>query len=417
MVMDTRKRDQSLSNVYAVDYWQINKTTGARVLHGTSSNVSTKLTSGRYKEVVSERDGKFIPGKFRANPCIMKTYDVSKLGGYARTLPSGGYYYELVGDWWYANLRNIDYAKYYWLSFPGEVWVQSEADIAWLKVQSKLREAEFDCLVALGELAETLHMLKNPFKAVTDATSKLYWNVGRAKKGLITADALTGAWLSWRYGIKPLISDILKIIELWDKKIKQLEGMQRKAGGVKVIQQSDKHWTFPWAHWQIHNRWEERIERKSTYHVYYERLLEANYMFLLRSIGMHPSAIPAGMWELTRLSFVWDWFFLVGDWLRAIVPDPTLKYLGACVSQKTQRVLEFSTINISASIGVDPTVPVVLPLWKWRSNVLERRVGTATVELPPFNPNYLKLTRVLDTISLLWGSLTHDIKRIKKHAP
>lgn len=416
MVMDTRKRDQSKTNYLGTDYWQINGVSGKRVLYGTYNNVSTKLTEGRYKEVVSERDGKFLPGKFRANPCIMRDIIVSRVNGYAKSLPSAGYLYEMTGDWWYLDMRNVDFTKYWWLSFPTETWDQNQANVAWVKAQAKIQEAEFDCTVALGELAETLAMLKNPFKALTDACSKLYWNVGRARKGLITADALTGAWMSWRYGIKPLISDILKIVELWDKKVKQLEGMQRKAAGIRVIDRVDTSWTKTWAHFTIHNRWEERVERKTTYHVYYERLLEANLMFILRSLGMHPSNIPAGMWELTSKSFVWDWFFLVGDWLRAITPDPSLKMLGACVTQKTERLIDVTSTHVSCSIGLDPTIPVVLPAWRWRSEVMERRVGTAAVALPPFNPNFFKLTRMLDSLSMMWGSLTRDINRIKKNA-
>lgn len=415
--MDTRKRDQSKTNKLGADYWQVNGTTGSRGLYGTYNNVSTWLTEGRYKEVVSERDGKFLPNKFRANPCIMRDVVVSRVNGYARSLPSAGYFYELTGDWWYTSMSSINWSRYWWLSYPNTVWDQNRANVAWVKAQAKIREAEFDCTVALGELAETIALLKNPFKAITDATSKLYWNVGRARKGLITVDALTGAWMTWRYGIKPAISDILKIVELWDKRIKQLEGMQRKAGGIRVVDRVDDTWTKAWAHFTIHNRWEERVEQKTTYHIYYERLLEANLMFMLRSLGMHPSNIPAGMWELTTKSFVLDWFLLVGDWLRAITPDPSLKMLGACVSQKTQKVVDVTSTHISCSIGLDPTIPVVMPHWHWRSAVLERRVGTAEVAMPPFNPNFFKLSRVLDSLSMIWGSLTRDIKRIKKYAP
>lgn len=421
MVMDTRTTNllnmYSQSQVFIVPASTLVRPTRP---YGVVTIRHEMGAMGRYKQIVSERDGRFFPGKFRANPCKITECEVEKISGYARTNAYLGNHVEIIGDLW--NIP-VNVGTNPWIYNGAEYnsgygkWVQSYADMAKVKAMSKLKEAEFDAGVALGELKETLDLLRNPFAALTAQFTKMLREKRKPKhkrKGVNQTegvlDILAGSWLTYRYGMIPIMSDIQSIIQLCERKVRKIEGMQRKSGGDEVIRsdwkiKSDLLVSVGVPSMYLTALFEFKRTYKTIHHCYYLRDFESAEENMMRILGLHPVQFTNFLYETTRLSFVLDWFVAVGDWLRAFTPDPRISFSGNCVSQKISTEMRATVTRIASPVGLDPTQPVVLPSFTAKSSFLERRVATAEVVMPPFNPNFFTVKRLLDSLSLVWALL------------
>lgn len=368
--------------------------------------------AGSAKIVTSERDGYFVPGTFRANPCIMREMRASATQGYAESNKWWvGWYYRLTGHFWYQCCQvNPSFE----MSELDE-YNTNEASLAIVKTQAKLREAEWNAFVALGELKETIELLRNPLKCLRDSLQNFLNNKGRFRRTVFVGDTLTGSWMTYRYAIVPLISDVIAAAKLLKKKLEQIEGMQRISGGQRVdlpkigsCSYTDGNSGFTWQ-----MAYDRQMYRLTVHHVYFERMLMSTNEFLARALGFDLPSLATNLWELVTRSFVIDWVFAVGDWLAAITPDPKLVYLGNCTSQKIVKRITCDVVSIRHEVGLRTDRPVILPRYTWDSSTLHRQVGTSTVVMPPFNPNYLKIKRLLDSLSMLWHPATQNVRRLK----
>lgn len=423
MGMDTRKTDK-MSKAF---YYEVARSTlpDTGYVRRTSETGSyTWGVNGSYKSVISEREGYFIPGKFRANPAILQEASCGSVGGMAYSNKDGSYYYLLQGDFW---------RRVYW-SNPSKyilgdygTWNQNEANLAQVKAEAKLQEAEWNATCSLGELAETLALLKNPFQNVTRLLGYLTMPTKLAKQlkmlnykvddKLVIADYAAGCELLYRYGLVPLISDIVAGIKYFETVLEQkIEGLQRCGAGVRVVNKYTDNVTWTLSDFTVSSVVQMEEITESHCAVYYEQKLLSDLWWKLKTLGAHPAQIPANLWEWTWLSFTVDWVVAVGDWLQAITPAPGITLKGRSTSQKITRKIDVDVISISYPKGLRQDLPVVLPYYRWNSRKLERRVPTTAVALPPFNPNFFKLWRLLDTLSLIWSLNSKHLKRIKKYA-
>jgi len=407
MVMDTRITDtlsqpcrmtSERAPMTSPDSWAINQ-----------SIAYTAPRVGSHKSVYSERSGKFQPGSFRANPCIIKTGLGTRTGVFAVSGKYGTTYrYRLTGD--PIGVLNLGSSAYY----DWGTWNVNLENLSYSKAKAKLKDAEIELGVMLGELKETLDMLNSPFRSLTDAMSGMYkhaWT--KMNKSISFLDALTGAWLTYRYGILPLISDIQAIIDAYHLKFEQVQVMSRKKAGARTetVQVAAVAANL-YGYFTGRVEWVKEVEIKSTSHIYYQKLLEAEALYRLRLFGFHPSQFPSIGWELVRLSFVVDWFFSVGTWLRALMPDTNVRLLGNCTSQKITVKIRSYCSQLNHPGGIDGRYEVLPNIVCWDSSMLERRIGSSVPVLPAYNPNPLNLKRTLDALSLIWGGITKPLRRI-----
>lgn len=420
MGMDTRKTDRmSKAFTYGCD-GSFSPNSGW-VPYTIESGSYDWGVNGSYKDVTSERSGYFIPGKFRANPCILREASCGCQGGYAYSNKLNGIYYRISGDFW----RRVYWSNptKYVLGGYGD-WSQNDADFAQVKAEAKLQEAEWNATCSLGELAETLRMLKDPFQNITRLFGYLTMPSKLAKQlkkygskvddKLVVTDYATGSWLLYRYGLQPLISDIVAGIKYFEDQLAQkIEGMQRCGGGLVNVNKYTDTVSWDLTGFTVTSVVQMRETIESHASIYYEQKLLSDLWFKLKSLGAHPSQLPSNIWEWTWLSFTVDWVWRVGDWLQAIMPAPGVTLLGRSISQKITRKIDVDVISIKHPAGLRQDIPVVLPYFRWESRKLERRVPTTAVALPPFNPNFFKIQRMLDTLSLIWSLNSKNLKRIK----
>lgn len=117
-----------------------------------------------------------------------------------------------LGDILAANIGPLPVSRLTVLEYAD---MKSEAKISFL---NKVREIinPFQALPFIGELKETISMIRNPLKGITYHTRKYARNLSRieARRGSLfnaTLKDLNSAYLQWTYGVKPLFGDIENI--------------------------------------------------------------------------------------------------------------------------------------------------------------------------------------------------------------
>lgn len=160
------------------------------------------------------------------------------------------------------------------------------------------------------------------------------------------------AWLMWRYGIKPLVSDVEAIA----KGLKQKVGKRRKssrASGTINRSGSTSYVCY------THPAYLVSATTQST------DILEARGMSLdeyfadvYSNIGFTGKGLITTPWELVPYSFVFDWFFNFGDFLKALAPAPGYTQLGSAISV---RRISSTIYTISGATSLGPVTLIRQP--------------------------------------------------------
>lgn len=216
------------------------------------------------------------------------------------------------------------------------------SDEAVAKLLSKWRASDLNVGVSLGEGREAAEMMVNRMLSIASAARNLRRkNFGGAlaslagvsksdKRGAwkrMTSGDFASAWLELQYGWKPLLNDIYAASDLVSEKAKPRSGIFRssvKTTGV-ILGTSG----FPPADVRT-----VKCERRINLMV-----KVTNTASLPERLGLtDPFSV---MWELTRFSFVADWFLPIGDSLLACHAKQVMKTSEACTTQIEQKVSQF----------------------------------------------------------------------------
>lgn len=204
--------------------------------------------------------------------------------------------------------------------------------------------ARAEALVSIGELPETIGMIKQAFVKAT----KIYFAVKRKLwrqllRELSRADAAE-LWLTYRYGIRPLVSEVQTYVNLvhnWTKK-QSKRFTARSSLPVDLSETSSITLNgFPSGVTSCTAVRKNTISGIARGGVLYDVFKEG----WEEKLGL--SNIPQTLWELTTLSFVADWFVTVGDFISAITPKAGLREKTAWNSVKYHSVQEVAYTNVT----------------------------------------------------------------------
>jgi len=239
---------------------------------------------------------------------------------------------------------------------------------------------------SLAEYEQLLRLLPGVFSSMRTALL--------AKNVLSRAKAAGGAYLAYRYGIKPFISDVEQILTGMDARTGRQRFSSRSNLSLSGTVVSTSSGVF--GGMQNYTRTQtltENVEVRAM-------SLDEYYVTQLDNLGLAFKNLATVPWELVPFSFVADWFANVGDLIGSLVPSPGVNQLGGCVTVKRSRLLDVRDSNAQAVSGTTNVVPYSAR--KSATDIIRSRGGLVC---PGFvirsNFRFDHITRSLDAISLL----------------
>lgn len=179
-------------------------------------------------------------------------------------------------------------------------------------------------LVTLGELRETIHMLRNPFQnlvkfleSVKRTSRYKRWRASRQAGNL--SEFLQAEWMRYRYGIRPFISELQAGLSAVEAILANGEKPRYTARSkIEVSQSSIEVPTLTDGTYNVQTRASYLHKVIVRAGVLYD--WDLDFQGTGSILGLRASDVPAALWELTTLSFVLDWFVNIGDYISAITP-------------------------------------------------------------------------------------------------
>ena len=296
-------------------------------------------------------------------------------------------------------------------------WDQTMSTVAQNRAFAAAAAPAFDVGVQLGELKETLSGFAQPLQALRKFIrdyNKLFktrvpgvsianpQKAGGSASGL---DMLTGSWLEWRYGIRPVIQTLEDLIKHVQEQSYSWSGkMLRKTGKFKR-QTTYRTRATGWPYlFSVTCSCAVDIETRYYAKLYYTE--DAPLSFEQRYGIDLSNALPVA-WEIVPMSFIVDRIWKIGDWIQAMkfyTHPRTTK--GMVVSKKTTMTGSALCENVTL-FGVKETSFEQNPEHFLKIEHLERRVfQTPVVSItPPVALSHHSLSMLLDEITLTWQRL------------
>lgn len=360
----------------------------------------------------------FVPGVFN-----VKNYSVSRTSSYG-TASEQVYRSSLGGTLTFKQIFKLkdgcrqESWNGYLLNRKPPSFIQHE-QLALQEAYAKLNEAVWDAGIDLAEIGGTFLLIKDGLKLLASPTKvpQLIKNLREFKPqgkheygwkeirrhGEKGVKAAADSWLTWRYGIMPLVLSIQDALEALEKQLEKASRVirtKRRRPALEPTKTEKKGAAKYMANYVF--QYAPRVEAI----VYYRRLLDQTLEQLL---GLTPERIPEALWEVTTLSFVWDWFFNVGSLLGSLRPKVGIEVLGSSTSCKVEE--RHSIIQLFSTH--DGKRKYEAPPFHVSTDSFKRTVTTAYA-LPVFTGvDGMSLQRYIDAAALM---LNPTLKTLKKNA-
>lgn len=374
---------------------------GDIIIRNSDFAITNSRMVGSYKSIDSVYTGKFVPGLYRVNPVTIKSCEASCTPGsleFSSSYNPCGARMIVTGPYMGARGQIIYGAS------DGKLNQQALA-----KAYAKTKDADLNLFVALGEIKETIELLRNPISSLLRAFSKApgpYPGMHRL------ADAMGGSWLTWWYGIYPLYQDICSAIKLIQNppSSKGL-GMRRMRASVRSSDSKTTSTMTGVLSFQFNADETTETMRKASAVVYYRLNLSGISKFEgPRILGFAYDQIPANLWELVPFSFVVDWFYDVGAWLSNLTPSGSVQYVGNSVSQKVTCRFRSTPGNAYYCTPSYPVLNIRPSVYSSETNVLYRVVNQPVPAMPVFR-GFLSLRNAITSTALLWANMPKSWQR------
>lgn len=246
-----------------------------------------------------------------------------------------------------------------------------------------------------GNLYESLAEYKQVAGMLGNVSSRLNSFLSRKNTGKQVTD-LAALWLTYRYGIRPAISDVMMIVNGLERKTGKIRTTSRVQGSLSDF--SVENFTRSMSGWGTLNYAVTKNDGVTV------RAMSLDELVATRAynIGLSAKNLLTLPWERVPYSFVIDWFFNVGDYLGAIAPTFQMNQLGSCM---------VTTRTTSAVVSTQSFVPNTTNGWDTlqgisgtatRSTISKTRVGLAAPKLVIKSDfRFDNFTRVADAFSLI----------------
>lgn len=170
--------------------------------------------------------------------------------------------------------------------------------------------------VVMGELRETLRMLRNPAMALRRGLDDYFATLRKGRRGSSRQKRrfIAETWLEYSFGWTPLMNDIAAAAEVF-RRLKYDDNVTRYIRAIGVDEQllntSTVNYSVGQANWNV------GILRKSEAIVIYRALMKLPVSdkpeLLRRNLGFNLHDFVPTLWELIPYSFLVDYFTNIGD--------------------------------------------------------------------------------------------------------
>lgn len=424
--MHSQIKGETMSSVFT---YKVNATGQLIINRTTPVNTSVSLTDDK----VSVTSGGFTPGVYRVTPYTVYREDIGvNHVAWSDQSPDGGGLYtatsRLTGNIGpYLGYRSVNILPSISSNFS------NYPDRVIQKAYGKLGKSEAGLGETLGEIRETLNLLRHPFKGLRDF---LYdanyrrlglWNTlshyaktglwkergGRSLRGVDAAKIAADTWLEFRYGLMPLVYTVQDLVDLVNKKMQTLDPNRilTKRASIKV----ETPISFSLAPTFIAQLGDTELscsvfgtdQMRFNASVQY-RLSGLPSMFDL--LGLSPKYLPETAWELTKLSFVVDWWFDVGAWLGALRFDPVYTVLGNTVGKRVSRRVSTNVFTSCAGISFAPKTNRGT-VFSYQQEYYSREINRSLPSLPLFKPEFNSTKHAVDALALILQPILGKLRR------
>lgn len=230
-------------------------------------------------------------------------------------------------------------------------------------VLSKRGRGDTNLWETVAEFGQTLDLFRKPTLRLREWANKLTSarrvRPPRGREPVDNRKVVSDSaslWLTYRYGILPIVRDVEAIIQ----NLQKLRQSVRKTTRDSVRRNALSGSSGLISYGALRIPWSAEVTVECDVR---GMSLDQVDWHLLDQLGFSAKSLLTLPWELVRLSFVLDWFVNVGDFLNAITPAIGWTHLGSCaVIKKTYKTVytvgEGSTVT-GANVLSSPPKGVV----------------------------------------------------------
>lgn len=362
-----------------------------------SRTTSGNANIGTFQTMLNAPYGKYVPGQFQIRPNVLSkivgastpcNVKIPFLDGYTP------YEFRVKGD----LAAGFESA----ISIPAVPYLHPDVSIN--RALAQLNKPATDVGLMIGELTETIHMLRHPLSSLYPLVNRLRNKSFGKRPPRIGTKVVPSFWLEYQYGILPLLEDIESIRNMFDAKcVRAIEPLRRvKASSTESSSISvDAVKRAPYCTVYVQGGATSSI--KITDHIYYKLNDWGRNYESLTGLGLNPFQLVDVAWAVTPYSFVVDWFVGIGKWLKAIQPHPHLDIIGGCTTVKTTETKSLMAFGLTCDL-VYPTVNVYPnSSYTYTKTTLTRMVRTNfTPVAPNWGPGIRSLGQAISSAAMLY---------------
>jgi len=218
---------------------------------------------------------------------------------------------------------------------------------------AKVDVSELEVLASLGEMPETVEWFRDVLRRligiIADFKKRRYLAAlnrlkprktstvplsKRAKKRLLQGE---DGWMELRYAIRPLVFEVQAYLAALDSKVEKAVRKTARSRNFDVsLSNSSQVFSGPYLPFFANVTRKSTLSRSVSAGVLYN--LQADKMGWWTHLGL--DAPISAVWAVTTLSFVFDWFFNIGQWIASWEPRVGLTPLANWVVEtRTQEIV------------------------------------------------------------------------------
>lgn len=192
------------------------------------------------------------------------------------------------------------------------------------------RGSDSNLYETLAEVDKSLAVVADLFTTV----KKIYYSAFSRQRGRFSAvltDSAAGTYLLNRYGFQPTVKDIFNTLLALREELGRRVERTRAQETETLLETTNGSFTdFATFDFNTTLTTETKIVVRAV-------SVDEYVMTLFDALGLGSKQLITAPWELTKFSFVLDWFLNIGDFIGALAPNLSLHHIGGCISVSVEK--------------------------------------------------------------------------------